>query len=92
MRPDVVWFGEQLPPLAWRRADELAGEADVFVVIGTSARVYPAAGLITAAESRGATVIVVDIEPGATHGIQLTGPAGGIVPELLKTNPPHTDD
>jgi len=83
MRPDVVWFGEQLPRVGWLRADQLAAEADVFVVIGTSAQVYPAAGLIATARRADAIVIEVNIEPGATPGIQLTGPAGRIVPELL---------
>jgi NAD-dependent deacetylase len=83
MRPDVVWFGEQLPRVAWLRADELAADADVFIVIGTSAQVYPAAQLITTARMAGATVIAVNIEPGSAPGIHLTGPAGRIVPELL---------
>ncbi len=83
MRPDVVWFGEQLPRVEWLRADELAAQADVFIVIGTSAQVYPAAGLISTARMAGATIIVVNIEPGSAPGIQLTGPAGRIVPELL---------
>lgn len=92
MRPDVVWFGEQLPFTAWSRADELAAEADVFIVIGTSARVHPAAGLITAAGAGGAELIVVNIERTPAHGIQLTGPAGEIVPELLKPTRPRSDD
>jgi NAD-dependent deacetylase len=83
MRPAVVWFGEQLPRDEWLRADELAAQADVFVVIGTSARVYPAAGLITTARASGATVIVVNIEPDSSPGVHLTGPAGQIVPQLL---------
>jgi NAD-dependent deacetylase len=83
MRPDVVWFGEQLPRSAWTRAEGLAASADVFVVVGTSATVYPAAGLITTARAAGATVIVVNIEEGAAPGIQLTGPAAQIVPDLL---------
>lgn len=83
MRPAVVWFGEHLPRDAWQRADELAEGADVFVVIGTSAQVYPAAGLITTARANGATVIVVNIEPDSAPGIHLTGPAGEIVPRLL---------
>lgn len=84
MRPDVVWFGEQLRGGAWLRAEELAATADVFIVIGTSAQVHPAAGLITTARTTGASVIVVNIEPGSVPGIQLTGSAGDIVPELLR--------
>jgi len=84
MRPDVVWFGEQLPRIEWLRADELAAHADVFIVIGTSAQVYPAAGLITTARTAGAKIIVINIEPGVGPGIRLTGPAGQIVPQLLE--------
>jgi NAD-dependent deacetylase len=47
MRPDIVWFGEPLPPAVWRSAEEAAQAADVILVIGTSALVYPAAALAT---------------------------------------------
>jgi len=47
MRPDIVWFGEALPQDAWRRAAEAAAHADVILVVGTSAVVYPAAALAT---------------------------------------------
>jgi len=83
MRPDVVWFGEQLPRAGWMRADDLATAADVLVVIGTSAVVYPAAGLVTTSRAAGATVIVVNIEGSTAPGIQLIGPAGRVVPELF---------
>lgn len=46
-RPDIVWFGEPLPQEPWRRAAEAAARADVILVIGTSAVVYPAAALAT---------------------------------------------
>ncbi len=87
MRPDVVWFGEQLPDETWRRAQLLAASADVFLVIGTSATVYPAAGLIDAAASSGSPVIVVDRtagRAGSLADVELIGPAGELVPELLK--------
>ncbi|MGA8535417.1 MAG: NAD-dependent deacylase [Candidatus Tumulicola sp.] len=47
MRPDVVWFGESLPRAAWSRAEQAASRAEVILVIGTSALVYPAAALAT---------------------------------------------
>lgn len=47
MRPDIVWFGEALPRAAWQRAEAAAARADVILVIGTSAVVYPAAALAT---------------------------------------------
>jgi NAD-dependent deacetylase len=92
MRPDVVWFGEELPHAAWRRAGRLTSAADVFIVVGTSATVYPAAGLIATARTTGATLIEVNIEPGAGQGIRLTGPAGQIMPELLKRDVLPSDD
>jgi NAD-dependent deacetylase len=90
MRPDVVWFGESLPRLAWTHAQNAAEAADVFLVIGTSATVYPAAGLIEVARASGASLIVVNLERDTGPGIQLTGPAAEIVPRLL--SPPTTGD
>jgi NAD-dependent deacetylase len=46
LRPDVVWFGEALPPLEWERATRAIRGADLLLVIGTSGVVYPAAGLV----------------------------------------------
>ncbi|HCI56075.1 MAG TPA: NAD-dependent deacylase [Bacteroidales bacterium] len=44
LRPHVVWFGEEVPMMS--KAVEIASKADIFVIIGTSLNVYPAAGLI----------------------------------------------
>jgi NAD-dependent deacetylase len=46
-RPDIVWFGEPLPRAAWESAEAAVRRADVILVIGTSAVVYPAAALAT---------------------------------------------
>ena len=62
LRPDVVWFGENLPPGAFERAHTAAAEADVFIVAGTSAIVYPAAGLVDIAKRAGAFVVEVNPE------------------------------
>lgn len=64
LRPDVVWFGEALPEDALRRAQEAAAQCDLFLSIGTSTLVYPAAELPFIAGSNGATV--VEINPDAT--------------------------
>lgn len=61
-RPQVVWFGEMLPPDAWDRATHAASRADVILVIGTSAQVYPAAAL--ALQNDGA--FLAEINPDAT--------------------------
>ena len=64
LRPDVVWFGEALPEGALRRAQEAAAQCDLFLSIGTSTLVYPAAELPFIAGSNGATV--VEINPDVT--------------------------
>ena len=83
MRPDVVWFGEMLPQAVWAAAEDAAIGADVMLVVGTSAMVYPAAGLIEVAANTGATVIVANAEPLGLGGIELIGPAAEVLPRLL---------
>jgi NAD-dependent protein deacetylase/lipoamidase len=61
-RPQVVWFGEMLPRGVWERAAEVAEQADVVLVVGTSAQVYPAAALATQNER----AFVAEINPDAT--------------------------
>jgi len=61
LRPDVVWFGESLPAEQWKRAEKAASESDLFIVIGTSLAVQPAAQLPALAAKYGA--IVVEINP-----------------------------
>ncbi len=62
-RPGVVWFGEAIPPSALRAA-QAATACDVFLSVGTSSVVYPAAGLVAAAKARGA--FTVEINPETT--------------------------
>jgi len=86
LRPDVVWFGEAIPYEPMRWADEAARDCDVFLSIGTSSLVYPAAGLAEIALRRGATVI--EVNPNATDlsplaKVVLRGPSGVILPRLL---------
>jgi NAD-dependent deacetylase len=63
LRPGVVWFGEPIPPEALAAA-EAAVDGDVCLAVGTSAVVYPAAGLLSAARARGA--FTAEINPEAT--------------------------
>lgn len=63
-RPGVVWFGESLDPAVLARAVSAAAACDVFLAIGTSAVVHPAAGLIGQAKRGGA--FVVEVNPDAT--------------------------
>lgn len=86
LRPDVVWFGEAIPVGPMVAAAQAAGSCDVFLSIGTSSLVYPAAGLAEAALQSGATVIEVnpnrtDLSPAAD--IVLGGPSGVLLPRLL---------
>jgi NAD-dependent deacetylase len=86
MRPSIVLFGEMLPEGEWMRAHMAVVAADVLLVVGTSAEVYPAAGLIALARDHGARVIVVNTQPSAASGlatVELIGQAGDILPELL---------
>jgi NAD-dependent deacetylase len=84
IRPGVVWFGETLDPIIVRKASA-AADCDVFITVGTSAVVYPAAGFITAAKQKGA--FTVEINPEATPAtnavdLVLRGPAERILPEI----------
>ncbi len=86
IRPDVVWFGEMLPPGVFEEAERRAMSCDVMIVVGTSGLVYPAASLPMLAGSAGATVVEVNTEPSEITrfaNIFLQGPAGQILPEIV---------
>ncbi len=61
-RPQVVWFGESLPQDVWSRAESAAARADVILVVGTSAQVYPAAALALQNDR----AFIAEINPDAT--------------------------
>ena len=87
LRPAVVWFHEMLPEDVWRKAAKATAASECFLVVGTSAVVYPAAGLIDAARDAGAAVI--EVNPEATTasrrgGLALRGPSGVILPRLVQ--------
>lgn len=85
LRPDVVWFGEMLPREVWAKAERAVREARCFLVIGTSAVVYPAAGLIDLARAHGARIIEINPEPSVTLAdVVLRGASGQLLPELLR--------
>ncbi len=86
LRPAVVWFGEPLPNEAWERAVEATTHAQVFLVIGTSAVVYPAAGLSEVARQSGAKIAVVNPAPTPLdHELDwlFRAQAGELLPKLL---------
>ena len=85
-RPGVVWFGEPLPEGMMKEAEHATSSAGVFLVIGTSAVVYPAAGLVPYARQAGAKVIEINTEPTAFSKMvdcSLQGPAGELLPKLI---------
>jgi NAD-dependent deacetylase len=86
-RPGVVWFGEDLPQDVWRSAEEAASTAELLLVVGTSAVVYPAASLIPIAQEGGAKVIEVNLdETPASQSVDLSlrGASGEILPRLVE--------
>lgn len=87
LRPDVVWFGELLPEEGLRAAWDAAGSCDLFLSIGTSNLVEPAASLPWIAHEAGAGVVVVNTtDEGQRRGQRihsLIGPAGEVLPALV---------
>jgi NAD-dependent deacetylase len=86
LRPGVVWFGEALPQYVWDAAERAVRRADLVLVIGTSAVVYPAASLAPLARSAGARIVEINIDETPMSGAvdaSLRGPGGVILPELL---------
>ena len=87
LRPDVVWFGEGLPGPVVEAAFGAARGADLCLVVGTSARVHPAASLPLAVRDGGGAV--VEVNPTETpltarSDVVLRGPAGEILPALVE--------
>jgi NAD-dependent deacetylase len=85
MRPDIVWFGEM--PKYMQTIDDKLFEADLFISIGTSGTVYPAAGLVSQANHYGAYTVELNLEPSSgksefseTH----YGFAGELVPRFVE--------
>lgn len=94
LRPGVVWFGEALPSHTLDFVDDWMsqGKIDLMLVIGTSSRVWPAAGYVDQARSKGARIAVVNMDPNDMGKGKLTpndwffeGDAGAIVPEILNS-------
>jgi NAD-dependent deacetylase len=86
IRPSVVWFGEALPAVALRAADDAIRSCDLMLVVGTSGVVQPAASFAVGAKQRGARVIEVNPEATPISGIAdvcLRGPAARELPLLL---------
>ena len=90
IRPAIVWFGEGLPDGPWNAAVAAAAAADILVVVGTSAVVYPAAGLPEYALSQGAVVVEVNPEEtplSSSATVTVREGAGTALPTLLQRLP-----
>jgi len=85
LRPDIVWFGEM--PYGMDRIDRALMDADLFVSIGTSGNVYPAAGFVQTARYVGARTLEMNLEPSMGSFLfddSRTGPAGALVPAWVE--------
>jgi NAD-dependent deacetylase len=85
LRPDIVWFGEM--PYEMERIDRALMEADLFVSIGTSGNVYPAAGFVQTAKYVGARTLEMNLEPSLGSYLfdeSRTGKAGELVPAWVE--------
>jgi NAD-dependent deacetylase len=81
VRPDIVWFGEM--PYEMDRIEDALRQCDLFVSIGTSGAVYPAAGYVQTARYCGARTLEMNLEPSLASYMfdeTRTGPAGELVP------------
>lgn len=86
LRPDVVWFEESLPEQEFQAAQKSSTLCDVFLSVGTSSLVYPAASLPVAARKNGAILIEINPQPtplSAEAHFTLRGAAGVVLPQLL---------
>ena len=86
LRPDIVWFGEM--PMHMPEIIEALQLCDLFISIGTSGHVYPAAGFVETARYCGAHSVEINLEPSqgsAYFQHCLHGPAGEMVPQFVET-------
>jgi NAD-dependent deacetylase len=87
VRPGVVWFGERIPARALFDSEAATAACEVFLSVGTSSQVYPAAGLAWRAREAGALVAEINPAPTGVDGAAefvLAGPSGGLLPALLE--------
>ncbi|MEW6388582.1 MAG: NAD-dependent protein deacylase [Thermodesulfobacteriota bacterium] len=89
IKPDVVFFGESIPPAAQAAAQNLAAACDLMLIIGTSGEVAPANFLPQIAKSNGAVIVENNLEPShLTYTVTdhlLLGPAGKMWPQVLSS-------
>lgn len=87
IRPDVVWFGEYLPEDQFMGGEDAARNSDIFFVVGTSAVVYPAAGLVMVAKKSGSYLVEVNVQATEVSSYadeSFLGEAGKILPLIVE--------
>ena len=92
LRPHIVWFGEALPEETLHRSYAAAQACDIFLIIGTSGLVYPAAMFGPLAKERGAYVVEINRDPtpyADLVDVSIQGRAAEIVPHLLESMGPQ---
>ena len=85
LRPNIVWFGEM--PFQMERIEAALQQCDLFVSIGTSGAVYPAAGFVGAANAAGAETVILNLDPSDNSEAfdqSLYGPATEVVPKFIQ--------
>lgn len=87
LRPDIVLFNEMLPQDALERTQHALSQVDLFIAIGTSGSVYPAANFVAVAKQQGAKTVLVNLETMIPENpyfdVELLGPAEEILPQLF---------
>jgi NAD-dependent deacetylase len=86
VRPDVVWFGELLPQDVFEEAEEAARRCALFLSVGTSGIVYPAASLPLTARKEGALLVEINLErteQSSLFDVVLLGKAGDVLPSIV---------
>jgi NAD-dependent deacetylase len=86
LKSDTISFGQQLVPEVIDRAMQAAGEADLFLAVGTSLQVYPVAGAFDIARSAGAKTVIINAEPTPYHDMAdavLGDPISAILPTIV---------
>lgn len=84
LRPHIVWFGEM--PLYMPEIYDALSQCDLFISIGTSGHVYPAAGFVEQARAAGARTVELNLEPSAGHSFfdeRYQGLASVLIPEFF---------
>lgn len=87
LRPDIIWFGEQLPGDVLDKIYERLRVCDAILVVGTSGQVYPAAGFAVEVRRREGHVIEINVETGHkayARDVYIRGKAGDILPQIAE--------